>query len=72
MTGVVDSPCISVCVVDPKTGYCIGCGRTTAEISGWRTMDAAARADVRAELDALLAAMTSRRVRATRGERADA
>ncbi len=72
MTGTADSPCIDVCVVDPKTGYCIGCGSTAAEISGWRAMEAAARAGVRAELDARLAAMTSRRVRATRGERADA
>ena len=32
----VETPCIKVCVVDPETGFCIGCGRTRMEIgSGW-------------------------------------
>ncbi len=31
----VDSPCVSICVVDPDTGYCMGCLRTLAEISCW-------------------------------------
>lgn len=29
------SPCILVCSIDPATGYCFGCGRTSAEIAGW-------------------------------------
>jgi uncharacterized protein len=29
------SPCILVCAIDMKTGYCSGCGRTRDEIAGW-------------------------------------
>ena len=29
------SPCIGVCRLDPKSGWCLGCGRNTAEIKGW-------------------------------------
>ena len=31
----IESPCILVCSIDMKTGYCFGCGRTRDEISGW-------------------------------------
>lgn len=31
----ITSPCIKVCAVDGKTGWCLGCGRTMAEIGGW-------------------------------------
>jgi predicted Fe-S protein YdhL (DUF1289 family) len=29
------SPCISVCQIDPQTGWCIGCQRTIDEIRDW-------------------------------------
>ncbi|KGD94451.1 MULTISPECIES: DUF1289 domain-containing protein [Rhizobium/Agrobacterium group] len=29
------SPCILVCSIDMKTGYCFGCGRTRDEIAAW-------------------------------------
>ena len=31
----MESPCILVCSIDDKTGYCFGCGRTRDEIAGW-------------------------------------
>ena len=31
----IETPCVKVCVVDPETGFCIGCGRTRLEIGGW-------------------------------------
>ena len=31
----IESPCIKVCVVDPGSGFCIGCGRTREEIASW-------------------------------------
>lgn len=34
MSGMI-SPCILVCSIDDKTGYCFGCGRTRDEIAGW-------------------------------------
>lgn len=29
------SPCVSICIVHPDTGYCVGCYRTEAEIAEW-------------------------------------
>lgn len=46
----VKSPCISVCVIDPGLGYCIGCFRTLDEIAEWIDLDSPAR---RAVLDAV-------------------
>ncbi|BDW94471.1 DUF1289 domain-containing protein [Thalassospira tepidiphila] len=34
----VKSPCIGTCVLDPKSGYCMGCYRTGDEIGSWMTM----------------------------------
>ena len=36
------SPCISVCQLDPVSGQCLGCYRTSAEIAAWRSMSAEA------------------------------
>jgi predicted Fe-S protein YdhL (DUF1289 family) len=35
----VPSPCISICRMDPATGFCEGCLRTIAEIAAWSRMD---------------------------------
>ena len=32
------SPCIRVCILDPETGLCEGCGRTREEITRWFRM----------------------------------
>ncbi len=29
------SPCLRVCLVDARTEFCRGCGRTLAEIANW-------------------------------------
>jgi predicted Fe-S protein YdhL (DUF1289 family) len=47
----VPSPCISVCRMDPVTGWCEGCLRTIDEIANWSRMDDAARRAVWAELE---------------------
>lgn len=31
----VASPCINVCVMNPRSGYCDGCYRTIDEITVW-------------------------------------
>ncbi|MBC8129527.1 MAG: DUF1289 domain-containing protein [Rhizobiaceae bacterium] len=31
----IESPCTKVCVIEPKSGFCLGCGRTVEEIGGW-------------------------------------
>tara|TARA_Y100001972_G_C7539615_1_gene271591 strand:- start:377 stop:538 length:162 start_codon:yes stop_codon:yes gene_type:complete len=33
---IVESPCISVCSVDPDSGYCVGCNRTEEEMVIWK------------------------------------
>jgi predicted Fe-S protein YdhL (DUF1289 family) len=33
------SPCISVCEMDPRSGYCRGCLRTLDEIAAWSVLD---------------------------------
>jgi predicted Fe-S protein YdhL (DUF1289 family) len=39
----VRSPCISVCRIDPDSGFCEGCQRTLDEIADWGTMTDADR-----------------------------
>jgi predicted Fe-S protein YdhL (DUF1289 family) len=45
-----ESPCIAVCIIDPKTGLCLGCGRTLAEIARWPRMERAERLALMASL----------------------
>ena len=33
---MIISPCISICKIDPKSGYCYGCGRTNNEKKIWK------------------------------------
>ena len=51
-----DTPCIAVCMMDPRTNLCLGCGRTLAEIAQWHRMDNAERLAVMAELAARMEA----------------
>lgn len=37
MTEEVKSPCNELCLIDEKTGLCIGCLRTSGEIASWST-----------------------------------
>jgi predicted Fe-S protein YdhL (DUF1289 family) len=46
----IETPCIAVCMIDPKTGLCFGCGRTLPEIARWGRMDRAERLAVMALL----------------------
>jgi predicted Fe-S protein YdhL (DUF1289 family) len=43
MSGVIPSPCINVCRMNPATGWCEGCLRTIDEIAAWSTLDDAAK-----------------------------
>jgi uncharacterized protein len=62
----VSTPCINVCILDPLSALCIGCGRTGAEISAWATMSETERLAVMAGLEQRLA---NARSRSTRGGR---
>lgn len=35
----VPSPCINVCRMDARTGFCTGCLRTIDEIAAWGRLD---------------------------------
>lgn len=49
------TPCIKVCVVEPLSGLCIGCGRTLREIGGWASFSPDARDRIMAVLPDRLA-----------------
>ncbi|MDA0785843.1 MAG: DUF1289 domain-containing protein [Proteobacteria bacterium] len=44
------SPCIDVCRLDPKTGWCLGCGRTAGEIGEWSKLTPFRRGRLQQEL----------------------
>jgi uncharacterized protein len=45
-----ESPCVAVCLIDPKTGLCFGCGRTLPEIARWPRLDSTERRAIMAGL----------------------
>jgi predicted Fe-S protein YdhL (DUF1289 family) len=46
----MESPCIKICVFDPVSGRCSGCGRTLDEIAQWSSFSDAERRRIMAEL----------------------
>jgi predicted Fe-S protein YdhL (DUF1289 family) len=42
----IETPCIAVCQMDPRTNLCFGCGRTLPEIARWGRMDSAERQSI--------------------------
>jgi predicted Fe-S protein YdhL (DUF1289 family) len=38
-----ETPCVAVCIIDPRTRLCFGCGRTLPEIARWHAMESAER-----------------------------
>lgn len=66
---VIESPCILVCAIDDRTGYCFGCGRTRSEIAEWLVMGAEQRRLVMASLPARLETVERKPRRETRRAR---
>lgn len=46
----VSTPCIEICVIDPASRLCEGCGRTLSEIAQWGQLTEAERQAIMAEL----------------------
>jgi predicted Fe-S protein YdhL (DUF1289 family) len=46
----IETPCIAICMIDPRTSLCLGCGRTLPEIARWHRMESAERQAVMARL----------------------
>ena len=49
---IIESPCVSICVMNEATGWCIGCGRTLDEIARWGETNQTDRDAVMAQLPA--------------------
>ena len=60
----IETPCIKVCIVDHRSGLCLGCARTLEEIANWMAFTAAARSRIMAELPRRLDAMRERGAKA--------
>jgi hypothetical protein len=68
LTAHPSTPCVQVCVIDPRSSLCIGCGRTLDEIARWGALDEAERRTIMAGLPARLVAARSRKARGRRLE----
>lgn len=66
---IIESPCILVCAIDIKTGFCFGCGRTREEIGAWLIMSPENRRSIMADLSARLETVERRPRRETRRSR---
>jgi predicted Fe-S protein YdhL (DUF1289 family) len=65
----VSTPCVKICVVDPVSTLCIGCGRSVDEIAAWTGLSERDRLEVMAGLETRLVAMRSRSARSGRAGR---
>jgi uncharacterized protein len=59
----IQTPCIKVCVIEPETGFCIGCGRTRMEIGNWLGISPAERQSIMLGLPERVETLTLRKRR---------
>jgi uncharacterized protein len=59
----IETPCIKVCVIEPETGFCIGCGRTRMEIGNWLGITPAERKTIMDGLSERVDTLTLRKRR---------
>ena len=43
LPATIETPCVKICVLDPQSRLCRGCGRTIDEIGGWSRLTSAER-----------------------------
>jgi predicted Fe-S protein YdhL (DUF1289 family) len=65
LISTIESPCILVCAIDERSGYCFGCGRTRREIEEWVEMPPQMRRAIMAVLPARLETVKRRPRRET-------
>ncbi len=58
---MIETPCEKICIVDPPSGLCRGCGRSLIEIERWTAYSDGERSRIMAELPRRLANMNARR-----------
>lgn len=66
MSKAIETPCIQICVIDPVSSYCIGCGRTGNEVAGWTGYTSEERRAIMSGLTERMKHMTSREARSGR------
>jgi uncharacterized protein len=59
----IETPCIKICVIEPETGFCIGCGRTRDEIASWLNISANDRHTLMQTLPDRVNTLTQRKTR---------
>lgn len=57
----IDSPCVSICAIDDRTGLCTGCLRRRDEIARWSEMAPDERRAIMAGLEARRPLLARRR-----------
>jgi predicted Fe-S protein YdhL (DUF1289 family) len=57
---MIETPCEKICIVDPPSGLCRGCGRSLAEIERWTAYSDNERTRIMQELPLRLTAMNDR------------
>jgi predicted Fe-S protein YdhL (DUF1289 family) len=60
METIPPSPCVGICIMDPRTRHCRGCLRTVEEIARWYEANAAEKRAILVMLADRKAAMTKR------------
>jgi predicted Fe-S protein YdhL (DUF1289 family) len=65
----IPSPCILVCSIDMKSGFCFGCGRTRDEIAGWMGYSDNERTGIMQQLAERLESVERKPRRETRRQR---
>jgi len=63
MVEIIESPCVKVCAIDPTTGWCLGCGRSMAEIASWSTLAPERRRAVMADIETRKSRIVDRETR---------
>lgn len=66
----VESPCAKICLLDPETGYCLGCGRTEEEIGNWSRFSPNERREISAKLAARMGSIGKKRKGGRKARRA--
>ncbi len=67
----IESPCVKICVVNPKARLCVGCWRSLDEIRDWTRMTPQERRDVMAQAPQREASLAPKRRGGAQGRRQD-
>jgi len=65
----IESPCVLICAIEPKSGHCYGCGRTRTEIARWTGYSEDERTELMNELPERVAKLERRPRRVTKRAR---